>query len=404
MAAGLRTLRALVTLAAALVSLSCSNSSSGSVASSPRLTAPTTAADSKAADLRVRLDLLLAEHVMAITKESAAAVARSAEYTGYAGLLITNGSDLTDLMRSAFGDAGATQFDQIWTAQNGYWVDYTSGLVTHNQNKSNGAGSGLLNGFVPELALFLTSMTQIPLDPTTQLLTEQVLEMRNVIDDQVAQNFVKMYADLVTVFAQTARLGDPIAAKIVQKFPDKFPGDPLNKAADLRASLNGLLQEHAYLATMITDAAAAGRGADQAAGTAALAGNADALGTLFSGLFGNAAGTQFDQIWAARDAALVAYSGADSAARQAALTGLTDTFVTQFSAFVRGSTGVAASAVSRPSLAQVKAAAQVIDDQRTKTFDRLAPDDRTAAETMQPIADLVTANTVLKLPSKFASV
>jgi hypothetical protein len=403
MAAGLRTLKALVSLAAVLASLSCSNSSSGSVASSPRLSAPSAAADSKAADLRVRLDLLLAEHVMAITKESAAAVARSDEYSGYAGLIITNGSDLTDVMRTAFGDTAATQFDQIWKAQNGYWVDYTSGLVTHNQNKSNGAGSGLLNGFVPDLAQFLTSTTQLPLDPTTQLLTEQVLEMRYVIDDQLAQNFVKMYADLAAVFAQTARIGDPVAARIVQKFPDKFPGDPSNKPADLRASLNGLLQDHAYLATMVTDAALAGRGADQAAGAAALAGNADALGTLFSGLFGNVAGTQFDQVWAARDSALVAYSGSDSAARQAALIGLTDTFVTQFSAFVRGSTGLPTSNVSGLALTQVKATAQVVDDQRAKTFDRLAPDDRTAAESMQPMADLITANAVLKLPSKFGA-
>ena len=52
--------------------------------------------DSKAADLRVRLDLLLGEHVIVIAKDSLAATAnRADEYAGYATLLTVNGNDLT---------------------------------------------------------------------------------------------------------------------------------------------------------------------------------------------------------------------------------------------------------------------------------------------------------------------
>jgi hypothetical protein len=388
---------------AALTQVSCS-SSSGPQASATRVSASPVAvnpADSKAADLRARLDILLGEHLMVVAKESAAAVAHNDEYTGYLTLL-TSATGLTDLMRSAFGDTAAGQFQQLWTAQDGYLVDYTIGLVTHNQNKSNGAMSGLINGFVPNFAQFVTTTTQLPLDPTTQLMTEQVLETQRMIDDQVAQNYPKMYTDLRTAFAQTSRIGDALAPKIVRKFPDKFPGDPSNKASDLRASLNELLEEHAYLATMATDAIVAGRAAEQSAAAKALSDNADALGTLFSGLFGPSSGTQFDQLWAAKDSAIAAYAAAaDAGAAKAALSNLNDTFVSQFTGFVHDATGLSAAAAHTSIQAQTQAMIGVIDDQRLKQFAQLATDDRTAAAAMQSIADLITAATTTKFPTRF---
>jgi hypothetical protein len=368
------------------------------VSSSPVAVNP---ADSKAADLRTRLDLLLGEHLMVVAKESAAAVAHNDEYTGYLTLL-TNSTGLTDLMRSAFGDTAAGQFQQLWTAQDGYLVDYTIGLVTHNQNKSNGAMSGLINGFVPNFSQFVTSTTQLPLDPTTQLVTEQVLETQRMIDDQVAQNYPKMYTDLRTAFAQTSRIGDALTPKIVRKFPDKFPGDPSNKASDLRASLNELLEEHAYLATMATDATVAGRATEQIAAVKALSDNADALGSLFSGVFGASSGTQFDLLWAAKNSAIAAYAAAaDAGAAKAALSNLNDTFMSQFGTFVHDSTGLSPAITSAAIGAQTQATIGVIDDQRLKQFAQLATDDRTAATAMQSIADLITAATAAKFPTRF---
>jgi hypothetical protein len=401
----LKALRVWLALAAlaALTQVGCSTSS-GPQASTTRVSSPPVAvnpADSKAADLRTRLDLLLGEHLMVVAKESAAAVAHNDEYTGYLTLL-TNSTGLTDLMRSAFGDTAAGQFQQLWSGQDGYLVDYAIGLVTHNQNKSNGAMTGLINGFVPNFSQFVTTTTQLPLDPTTQLVTEQVLETQRLIDDQVAQNYPKMYADLRTAFAQTSRIGDALAPKIVRKFPDKFPGDPSNRASDLRASLNELLEEHAYLATMATDATVAGRSTEQTAATKALSDNADALGSLFSGLFGPSAGTQFDQLWAIRDSAIATYAAAtDAAAAKAALSNLTDTFVSQFGAFVHDSTGLSAAIASAAIGAQTQAMIGVIDDQRLKQLAQLATDDRTAAAAMQSLADMITAATTAKFPTRF---
>src|SRR5204862_8070692 len=58
------------------------------------------------------------------------------------------------------------------------------------------------------------------------------------------------------------------------------------------------------LATMATAAVVAGRSAERTASAAALASNGDLLGTVFATAFGNSTGTQFDNVWTAKDAAL----------------------------------------------------------------------------------------------------
>ena len=60
------------------------------------------ALNSRAADLRVRLNVLLGEHVMVIAKQAdAAAAGRTDEYAGYATLLTTNRDELAAVVGSA---------------------------------------------------------------------------------------------------------------------------------------------------------------------------------------------------------------------------------------------------------------------------------------------------------------
>jgi hypothetical protein len=211
-----------------------------------------------------------------------------------------------------------------------------------------------------------------------------------------------MFADLDRAYAHAARLGDALASAIANKFPDKFPGDPAGKAVDFRVSFDLLLQEHSYLATMATSAATAGRSTEQAAALTALAANADSLGTLFTSVFGAAAGTRFDQVWGARDAELVVYAGnGDDATRQSALHSLTDSFVTQFLSLVRDSTDLSGAEISNAVQSQVADMIRVIDDQRAKSAEVVAADDHTAAAATNPIGDLIATATVAKLPSKF---
>jgi hypothetical protein len=233
-------------------------------------------------------------------------------------------------------------------------------------------------------------------------LTEQVLETKAIIDDQAALNNPKMFADLHRAYAQASRIGDALAAAIARKFPDKFPGDPANKAVDFRASLDALLVEHSYLATMTTSAIAGGRNTEQAAALSLVGSNAEALGTLFSQVFGTVMGTRFDQVWGTRDAELVVYAGgADETSRQDALSSLKNSFVAQFASLIHDSTDIAESEISNAAQSQLTDTIRVIDDQRSKSATVVAADDHTAAAATNPVGDLIATSAVAKLPSKF---
>jgi hypothetical protein len=370
----------IVAVTAVLVT-ACSLWGSGPVQSPIPMSSSTpspTPANTKAADMRTTLDLLLGEHVMVVAKQATAAANKSDEHAAYASLLNTNANSLVDVIRSAYGNTAAGQFEKAWGTQNRLLVDYTIGLVSHNDAKSNGAKSGLASGFVPEFAKLINGLMQSSVDQMTQMETRQVAALQLVIEDAAAQSYPKMYVDLRTAYALSSGIGDLVATRTVQLFPDKFPGDPASKAADNRVSLNVLLQEHSYLATMTTDAAAARRASEQAGAAAALGANADALGKLFGEVVGAGAGTKVSQLWGARTSDLISYAtNGDPAAQKR----LTETFVTSF----YGVAPLATDSLHDQALATVK----VIDDQRAKNFKQVAGDDRAAAAGMQAVADRI---------------
>lgn len=354
--------------------------------------------ESKAADFRIRLDLLLGEHVMLMAKQSSAP-ARQAEYTGYLRLLTANSTDLTELVRSALGDSVATRFAQIWSAQNDDLVTYTIGLVTRDKTKSDRALTDLAGTFVPQFSQFLSDVTQIPTASIAPLLTRNMLEMRQMLNDQFAQSYPRLYADIRSLYAHAAGVGDTIAPRITAAFPDKFPGNPTSPAANLRASLNIDWEEHSYLGTMRTSAVVGRRSAEQAAATGALAENANTINATLADAMGAAAAMRFRLAWAAANAATIGYaSAANATSKQRALTVLTDASVAQLSGWLADSTGVAAD-VSRPVLeAQLAALVTVIDDQRAKSWSTVAADDRAAETSTEVVADLVASGAISKLP------
>jgi hypothetical protein len=361
----------------------------------------TNSAESKAADFRIRLDLLLGEHVLIIAKQSSA-TARQAEYTGYLRLLTTNGADLTELVRSAMGDGVAGRFAQTWSSQNDYLVSYTIGLVTHDTAKAAAAQSGLTGTFVPQFAQFLSDVTQIPSGLILPLVTQHELEMKAMLDDQVARNYPTLYADIRASYAHATQVGDVIAPRIAGKFPDKFPGSSSGPAVDLRSSLNIRWQEHSYLTTMRTSAIVGRRQAEVAAAAGALAESSNALDALFTDLLGASVAKRFDVVWAAANAAAAGEASATTAAQfQRSFTALADASVAQLAGWLLEAADLAADA-SGPALeARLEALVTVIDKQRSKDWSMLAGDDRSAATATEVVADLVAAAVIAKLPARF---
>jgi hypothetical protein len=357
----------------ALFLVACSTGSTVT-SSSSRITS---LADTRAADLRVRLNLLLGEQVMIIAKESESAAFQTQAFVGYAHLLDVNGGEIALIIRNAFGNRSAEEFYVTWQMLNRDLVEYGSGLVTHNQTMSDKFASDLTNNFMPRFVQMVNRLTDIDSALITQLMTQQVTATKLVVEEVAGSKFSTLYTDLHAAYASTALFADALAKRIAQKFSDKYPGDPSNREVDLRVSLNHLLQEHSYIATMSTSAATAKREAESAAAMSALAANTGSLDALLP--------PQLKPLWTKRDAALLAYaSNGETSAKQA----VTDTFVSQFASVTR----VGAMNITEQANATIK----VVDDQRGQSFKTLADDDRSAATTMQPIGDAIAFSPALR--------
>jgi len=180
-----------------------------------------------------------------------------------------------------------------------------------------------------------------------------------------------------------------LAAAIVSRFADRLPGDAQSKAAAFRSGLDSLLLSQAYLMTMSSDAALTGTAAQQIAASRALAQNASSLEALFGAVFGTAAGTEFGSVWNREALLLVAYAkSGDPGIRQNAINVAAPPLGT--------------GQIFGPDLTvEITATLQAVDDQRARSFDKLADDDRSAATQLAAAGDTVTDVALRQEPNKF---
>jgi hypothetical protein len=368
-------LRLLALVALVLVVAACDPGSPQPSPSPSKSPAPNPA-DTRAGDLRTHLDLLLGEQVMIVAKQAVAASSHTEDYESYTTLLANNTSELTDLWRSAFGATSAARLGASWDTQNTYLVDYTIGIVTHDDAKSKAALANLTQKFVPQFSGLVSDASRLPLDPATQLLSQQVLEDKAFIDDYAdpgnTQKLATFYGDLHRAYAQSARFGDALAVEIAHRYPDKFPGDPELRAVNVRVSANTLLQERSYLETMATAALLAKR-PDEAVAFDALTTNSSAVTTVFAAAVGDTPGAMASAL-SEELRELLNYTKAGSPQK----TALTE-------AMARFANLAGASRVHATDHAN--ALLKTVDDQKAKSFSAIANDDRAAATSVQPIAD-----------------
>jgi hypothetical protein len=179
--------------------------------------------DSAAADLRTKLDVLLGEHLILASKATDAALGgRTDAFNAYGTLLNTNGTDIGAMIGAAYGDAAKDQFNQIWSAHNGFFVDYTTGVATKDQAKMDKAVQDLTTVYVPAFAQFLAGATDLPVDALTSLTTEHVLTTKAVVDAQGKGDQMAAAAADRMAAQHMEMIADPLAAAIVAKLPDKF--------------------------------------------------------------------------------------------------------------------------------------------------------------------------------------
>ncbi len=362
--------------------------------------------DSAAADLRVKLDIALGEHIILASKATGAALGgRTDEFGAYGKLLNTNGTDIGAMIGAAFGPEAADSFNKIWSAHNGFFVDYTTGVATKDQAKMDKAVQDLTTIYVPQFAEFIVGATGLPMDAVVSLTTDHVLQTKAIVDAQAAGDWEAAFAAIRVAYAHMQMIGDAIAPAIAAKFPDTFAGDPSNKGVDLRVALNQVLQEHLYLASSATGAALGGRNDEFAAAGRALNTNGTDLGEAIGGLYGADAKDAFNKIWSAHNGFFVDYTTGvatkDQAKIDKAVQDLTTVYVPQFAEFLAGATDLPVDALSDLTTEHVLTTKAIVDAQGAGDAAAAAKADRSAAQHMQMIGDPLAKAIVAKLPDMF---
>jgi hypothetical protein len=363
-----------------------------------------TSLTSDAANLRVDLNYLLGEHLILAAKATGAALdGRADQFEAYGGLLNTNGTDLGGAIGSIYGDDAEAEWNRIWSAHNGFFVDYTTGVATDDMAVQDQAVEDLTTIYVPEFSAFLAGATGLPEDAIADLVTDHVLQTKAVVDAQASGDFEAAYEAIRTAYAHMSMIGDALAPAIAEG--NEIDGEAINPAVDFRTALNGLLQEHLFLASFATDAAIAGRSDEFAAAAATLNTNGTDLGAAVGSIYGDEAEAEWNRIWSAHNGFFVDYTTGvatdDQAVKDKAVEDLTTVYVPEFSAFLAGATGLPEDALAELITEHVLTTAAVVDAQGAGDAAAAADADREAAMHMRMLGDPLADAIVAAQPESF---
>lgn len=179
--------------------------------------------DTKAADLRVLLNNLEAEHVDLAAAATRAGFDGSKDFNAAAAALGNNTQDLTDAIASVYGEEAGAQFKQIWESHIGFFVDYT---VAAKSGDEAGMAEAVqnLNGYVEAISTFLSGANpNLPKDAVATLVTEHVGLLKEAVDTYGAGDFEGSYDAQARARDQiTNKIADTIAGAIVKQNPEKF--------------------------------------------------------------------------------------------------------------------------------------------------------------------------------------
>jgi hypothetical protein len=360
--------------------------------------------NSAAANLRVDLNYLLGEHqILAFKATGAALGGRSDQFDAYANLMNTNGTDLGAAIGSIYGQEAQDEFNRIWSAHNGFFVDYTTGVATDDQAKADKAVEDLTTIYVPEFTTFLVGATGLPEDAVTELVTDHVTHTKEGVDAQASGDFEAAYAAIREAYSHIMQIGDALAPAIAET--NSIEGDATAPGVTFRTTLNQYLQEHLFLASFATDAAIGGRDDEFAAAGAALNENGTELGAVVGDLFGSDAQDEWNRIWSAHNGFFVDYTTGvatdDQAKADKAVQDLTTIYVPEFTTFLAGATGLPEDALSQLITDHVLTTKAIVDAQRAGDVAGAANADRTAAMHMRMLGDPLAEAIVNAMPDSF---
>lgn len=174
-------------------------------------------------DLRVAVNLLLAEHVnLAAAATGWAMMGMNDNFKAAAAGLDENSVALAGAIGLVYGDGAKDAFLPLWRKHIGFFVDYTTATIRRNEAGRKEAVDNLL-GYAEDFGAFLNSANpNLPKDAVAGLVREHATTLAAVVDAQANQNWEEAYTLQRKAAAHMQMISDALAGAIVKQFPDKF--------------------------------------------------------------------------------------------------------------------------------------------------------------------------------------
>jgi hypothetical protein len=176
-----------------------------------------------AADLRVKFNGLLSEHVILAASATGAALAgRAADFEAAAKSLDENSIDISKAIGAVYGTDAEQAFLPLWRKHIGFVVDYTGGLASNDKAKQDKAVTDLVN-YAEDFGAFLASANpNLPKDTVANLVKGHILTLKDVVDAQAAKDWPMVYRNLRLAAAHMTMIADPLGSAIAKQFPERF--------------------------------------------------------------------------------------------------------------------------------------------------------------------------------------
>jgi len=169
---------------------------------------------SPAADLRVKLGNLLAQHASLAIVAMERGFDGSPDFDDAAASLDQNTVALGELIGSAFGEEAKTTFLAQWRQHIGFFVNYVTAVAKKDDAGQAEAKKGL-DGYIAEHGDFLAGATGLPADAVKGQLQMHVDELLKTIDAYAAGNYEEATAGARQSFAHMYETGDALAGGII---------------------------------------------------------------------------------------------------------------------------------------------------------------------------------------------
>jgi hypothetical protein len=295
---------------------------------------------SPAADLRVALDRLLAEHAFLTIEQMRSGLVDGPDFEAAAAAVEGNSTEVAAAIGSIYGDAAVEPFGDIWRSHIGYLVDYAVARGHDDAAAQQQALDGLAVYRV-RLADFLTAANPgVALGPITEALDMHTAQLVEFIRAEDAGDHAGAYAIEREAYPHMFEVGDALAKVIANRFPDRYTGVDIaySSAGTLRVTLDRLLAEHAFLAAEAMRSGIVGA-PDNEAALKAISGNSKELEGLIAVAYGDDAAAAFRKKWDGHVAGYVQYiqaARANDATARTEATASIDAYVDDLATFLAG--------------------------------------------------------------------